>query len=121
MKRRNSEHSIQSALVQWARLSEKIYPELALLHSIPNGGFRSYKTAKEMKTEGVLAGVPDLFLPVARGEYHGLYIEMKSGKGKLSESQKKVIPKLLEQGFSVIISNDWKAAAEEIIRYLKII
>ena len=29
----------------------------------------------------MLSGVPDLFLPVPRNSYHGLYIEMKSEKG----------------------------------------
>ena len=116
--KKTSEHSIQSALIRWSRLSVKTYPELALLHSIPNGGFRSYKTAREMKAEGVLAGMPDLFLPVARKGFHGMYIEMKSRKGKLSESQKRIIPMLLEQGYNVLIANDWNVAAMEIIKYL---
>jgi len=33
---------------------------------------------ERFKREGVLAGVSDIFVPVARGEFHGLYIEMKS-------------------------------------------
>ena len=35
----------------------------------------------------MLSGVPDLFLPVPRNNFHGLYIEMKNEKGRVSVSQ----------------------------------
>jgi len=49
---------------------------------------------------GMVTGAPDLFMPVARGEYHGLFIEMKrkavkgKPKGVVSERQKQVIEHL---------------------------
>mgnify|MGYP004433785991 CR=1 FL=1 len=40
---------------------------------------RDARTAANLKRQGVKAGVPDLHLPVARGGYNGLYIELKVG------------------------------------------
>jgi len=58
-----------------------------LLFAIPNGSQRDVITGKRLKDEGVVAGVADLFLSVARNGYHGLYIEMKTDKGRQSPSQ----------------------------------
>jgi len=84
-----SESNEQIALFQWVSYQLKRYPELELLYHIPNGGHRYATTAKRLKAEGVKAGVPDLCLPVARGGYYGLYIEMKAGKNKPTDYQGK--------------------------------
>lgn len=86
--RRQSEDIEQETVIKWARLSSGAWPELALLHHIPNGGSRNTKEAVKLKRMGVLAGVADLHLPVAGAGYNGLYIEMKFEGGKLSQSQK---------------------------------
>lgn len=71
------EHQLQAELVAWAALEQNRHPELALLHAIPNGGKRTIRVAAKMRAEGQKAGVPDLFLPVARSGLHGLYLETK--------------------------------------------
>lgn len=58
----------QISLFRWANYSRGRYPELALLHHIPNGGTRSKSEAGRFRAEGVKAGVPDICLPVARGD-----------------------------------------------------
>ena len=82
-----SEHDEQVALFQWAKLNEDRYPELAMLYANPLGGKRPRRTAARMKAEGAKAGVPDITLPVARCGFHGMYIEMKFGKGRLTSAQ----------------------------------
>ena len=72
-----TEHDEQVALLKFCNLNQVKYPELALLYAIPNGGNRNIVTATKLKAEGVKAGVPDLCLPVPRGGYHGMYLEMK--------------------------------------------
>lgn len=70
----------QEALFRWAAFVRGRFPEIDLLYHIPNGGSRNRLEAANLKRQGVKSGVPDLCLPVARGKYHGLYIEMKYGK-----------------------------------------
>src|SRR5579884_3639771 len=83
-----SEEEEQIALLQRCRYAEPRCPELGLLFAVPNGGFRFQRTAARMKAAGVKPGVPDLFLLVARGCFHGLFIEMKRRQGgRLSEEQ----------------------------------
>ena len=98
MGRNNEEHREQAALITRVRLSVRRYPVLALLFSVPNGGYRNAVTAKILQAEGVRAGVPDLILPVPRSPYCGLAIEMKSARGRLSDSQKWWRDHLVEVG-----------------------
>ena len=64
-------------------------------------------------------GIPDLFLPVARHGYHGLFIEMKRRKnGKLSEEQEKMLGNLREQGFCAWVCKGADSAIEVITGYL---
>ena len=109
----------QIALFQWAEYNQAKYPELELLYSIPNGGKRNLLEAVRLKKEGVRAGVPDTFLSVAKGNFHGLYIELKSDKGKLSLKQKNYIEKLREQSYKVAVCYGWEQARDTILRYLK--
>lgn len=90
-----SEHDIQSTCVNWFRYQ---YPK-HLIYAIPNGGQRNAIVAAKLKKEGVLAGVPDLHIPVARKGFHGLYIEMKAGKNKPSDNQLTIMGKLRNEGY----------------------
>ena len=110
----------QATLMSWARMQRWRWPgELDLLFHIPNGGARSKSEAARFKAEGVKAGVPDLFLPVPRGEYHGLFIELKrQAGGRLSDEQKEWIPALQAQGYRVEVCKGWEAAVKVIEDYL---
>lgn len=114
-----SESVEQINLFRWATLQECKFPELILLHHIPNGGKRNITTAKRLKMEGVKAGVPDIFLPVSRGQYHGLYIELKAGNNKTTENQDVWISRLQKQGYQVNVCYGWEEAAKTIESYLK--
>ncbi len=116
---RDRESQEQQALIRWAEMQKATYPELELLHHIPNGGYRNIATAKRLKREGVKAGVPDLCLPAPKGKWHGLYIEMKAERGKVSGNQKWWIEKLQQQGYYVTVCYGWEEAKETILRYLK--
>lgn len=94
-------------------------PELELLYHIPNGGKRDITTAKRLKAEGVKAGVPDICLPVARGKYHGLYVELKAGKNKTTENQDRWLTALHNNGYCTSVCYGWEDAAKVISNYLK--
>ena len=108
----------QRALIEWAALMEKRYPALRWLFHIPNGEKRDRITAAKLKAMGVKAGVPDLCLPVPVGRYHGLYIELKIGKGRPSDRQREWIAHLCEAGYAVNICYGFKEAAKVILDYL---
>ena len=99
MKNNDHEHEEQKKVMVWARANTPRFRELVLLHAIPNGGYRTMQVAVKLKAEGVKKGVSDLMLPVARGDYHGLYIEMKAGNGRASEEQKHFIESVRTQGY----------------------
>lgn len=115
-----TEHDHQRALIAWAKHMATAEPSLAFLShlfAIPNGGGRNAATAGRLKAEGVLAGVPDLFLPVARGGYHGLWIEMKKEGGRASKSQEDFFAFLRGQKYYVAVCLGCEAAKDEIIKY----
>ena len=85
----------QTQLFAWANFARGKYPELTLMYHVPNGGKRSKAEAVRFKAQGVKAGVPDICLPVPRGKYHGLYIELKRVKGgRVSAAQEEYISAL---------------------------
>ena len=114
-----SEHDEQVALFRWARLAEGRYPELALLHAIPNGGARHIAVARKLKAEGVKSGVPDICLPVARGGYHGLYVELKHGSNKPTPEQQAWLERLTAEGYCAEVAWEFEGARELIEAYLR--
>lgn len=110
------EHNIQKVLVAWFR---QTYPSMSnLFFAIPNGGARDLVTAKRLKEEGVLAGVPDLFLAVPRHGYPGLWLELKTEAGVLSSVQKKIQGELSQQGYAVATAKGYHSAKSVLIGYL---
>lgn len=120
VKSKTTEAQEQKALIQWAKWQEKRYPELKLLYHCPNGGTRNKMEAANLKRQGVKAGVPDLFLPVPKNSKHGLFIEMKVGRNKCTDNQKKWIRNLLEQGYEVKVCYSCEEAIQIIKKYLGI-
>jgi hypothetical protein len=120
VKPKTTEADEQKALMQWAKWQEGRYSELKLLYHCPNGGTRNKLEAANLKRQGVKAGVPDLFLPVPRGNSHGLFLEMKVGRNKCTDNQKKWIRNLLEQGYEVKVCYSCEEAIQVIKKYLNI-
>ena len=58
--------------------------------------------------QGMLKGVPDLFLPVPRGNYAGLYIEMKHGDNKPTPEQARFLQESVDCGYQAAVC--WSAA-----------
>jgi hypothetical protein len=129
--RKNEEHKIQAAVITWRDYLPDGHPA-KLLYAIPNGGERPLTEvrdkhgnvkkiplqAKRLKEEGVLAGIPDMHLPVARGGYLSLYPETKTPTGVLSKAQKEIFPLLEAQGNLVRVFRTAQAGIELILWYL---
>lgn len=118
---KRSEETEQMTLIDWCNINICKYPELKLIYHIPNGGKRNKLEAARLKRGGVKKGVPDLCLPVSKGTYHGLYIEMKFGNGRTSKEQKEWILNLNHQGYKAVVCNGFEEAKDTIINYMSIV
>jgi len=117
---RFAESNHQQALFRWAKRSVKKYPELELLYSIPNGANVNDKNRLRLWLEGLKKGIPDVHLPIARGPFNSLYIELKSKKGILSDHQNSVIKLLEKAGSCCIVSRDITTSITAIESYLRL-
>lgn len=110
----------QTTVFKWSRQPSirSKWPELALLHHIKNETTEGATQVAIDRAMGVKKGVPDLCLPVARGRYHGLYIEMKNEVGKASPEQEWWGAQLLSQGFMWEVCHGWKHAVRVLEWYL---
>ena len=113
-----TEHQHQVSLFQWANLAKRKYPELELMFAIPNGGLRNEVVAAKLRQEGLKPGVPDIFLPAARDGYHGLSIELKNERGRMSKNQQKWLPKINAAGYLAVVCYGWDEARIRIEDYL---
>ncbi|MEC6833033.1 hypothetical protein VXS06_14795 [Photobacterium toruni] len=112
------EHYIQ---VRIFYLLERDHPDFYYhAYSVPNGGLRAKRTAAELLHEGVKDGVPDMQISVPRGGYHGMYLEVKTDKGKPSSHQVERVSKLCEQGYYAVICKGFDACWSAINRYMNL-
>lgn len=110
-----SEHEEQTAFVDYLR---KCWPALKFFQ-VPNGARVRPAVANRLKAEGMSAGVPDLVFPIPRGNYHGLYIEMKRQKGgEVSVDQEIWIHYLKGQGYMAIVCEGCSIAMKVLDDYM---
>ena len=114
---KRSETTEQITLFQWARNTESILPELALLYHVPNEGKRT--NGAVLRAAGLKSGVPDICLPVPSNGFHGLYIELKFGANKATEKQEDFMDRLRQQGYKVAVCYGAEEARAEILGYLQ--
>ena len=101
-----TEHEEQRELVRWFR---QTYSG-TLIFAIPNGGARNLATASRLKAEGVVKGVPDLFVPAWE-----LWIEMKRVKGGVvSVEQDEMHLYLRSVGYQVMVAKGFEDAKQQI-------
>lgn len=95
-----AESEIQKQIFRAVAYAKNVNPKLGRLFHIPNGEKRNIQTAMKLKAMGVMPGVPDLFLPVPNeAGRHGLWIEVKAGKNRLTENQKLFVSRTLDDGY----------------------
>jgi hypothetical protein len=94
-----SEHEEAVCMMDWRGRMLGRLPELALLYHIPNEGSGSKYQGVKRKQEGLLKGMLDYCLPVARPGCHGLYIELKRLGETWGEGQAEMASALRMQGY----------------------
>lgn len=117
----------QEKVFSWVNSNKKKYPELALCHASLNGVKLSPGAAVKAKKQGMVAGVPDILLPIKEPNdmtltpYSGLFIEMKRQKKSIISSEQKIFMAALEnQGYKCQVCYGADEAIQTIKDYLGI-
>ena len=106
----------QARLVAALRRRWSVIENLAqrpVVFHVANGGSRDAREASNLKIQGVLAGIPDLFIMMPMGEV--IIIEMKAKDGKVSDSQINLQKHFKALGHEVIVAH----SAEEALAALR--
>lgn len=115
MKRKQPERAERLAFMQWVELHPYISRYLI---AIEGGGSRHYLEAINIKKCGLRAGTPDYFFMFPIGEYHGLWIEFKAGKNKLTVAQQQFFETAQNIGYKCVVVWEWRKAVDVINKYL---
>lgn len=115
-----SETTEQIGVIQWAERQQGEYPCLKWLHHCPNEGKRTQAAGATLKQMGIKSGVSDLFLPCPKGQYHGLYIELKYGDGKLTKEQKEFLTDMAAAGYYTCTCYTGQDATSVILEYINL-
>lgn len=83
-----------------------------IIFAVPNGGSRDAREASNLKTQGVLAGIPDLGIMWPGGKL--IWIEMKAEDGRVSVSQAGLHPHIKSLGFTMIVAYSAEEALAEL-------
>lgn len=125
MRKTATERQEGRALWEWASLHPICRD---YLFHIPNGGSRNKIEAHNLKLEGVRAGVSDYFLAYPKEIYmdgifrtrsSGLWIELKTTKGKPTKLQKEWLERMSRAGYCGYVAYGWEDAKQCIQEYLQ--
>lgn len=117
---KKTELTEQQAVVEWCEWMSAQCPELKTIYHITNEGKRSKSGGAALVAAGLKKGVPDLCLPVSRGRYNALYIEMKKSRKEHCTKEQTAFQALLaEQGNLCAVAYGADEAIWLIEQYLK--
>lgn len=110
-----SEDRVCNSIMRAVNKLSLIYPELRWFYHIDNEGRRKpWVSARK----GIKAGVSDYMLPVSRGKYHGLFMEIKAPGKKPTEKQMEFLRFVEKQGYRAVWHDNCQDAIDTITRYL---
>jgi hypothetical protein len=123
---KNPESQLQIALFEWAKLcriphADDVMPNSKLsdyMYAYPLGVKLPVATAARLKRHGAKAGVTDIILPLGRGGYFGLYMELKIKPNKLTTLQIEWIEKMRRANYDTFEAYSFEQAVEKIKFYL---
>ena len=113
------EMRIQSACVAWFWNTYPQYRELYFC--VPNENARvdsNAITGAMRRASGVIKGVSDTILFLARGGYHALCVEFKTEVGRQSDAQKAWQFKVEQQGYRYVVVRSLEEFKKLIEEYL---
>ena len=118
-KRGSPEGRIQSSCVAWFWNTYPQYRELYFC--VPNENAREDSNASTgaiRRSMGVVKGVSDTILFLARDKYHALCVEFKTDTGRQSDAQRLWQSKVEQQGFRYEVVRSLEEFKKLIVEYL---
>jgi hypothetical protein len=109
------EQIIQCQLMDWVRSKPEIEP---YIFHVANERQTSPQHGRLLKRMGVRAGVSDVFVGIPKGEWHGMWLELKAPNGKLSKHQERFMQDMASQGYYCVWVIGFEAARQAILKYL---
>ena len=113
---RHREDNMQIACVSW--FMHQYHSYAFLLHHSPNGGARSESEGARFKEMGVRKGFPDLILLIPNRHHPYLCLELKTDKGRQSESQRYYQQLVTEAGGLYVVIRSKEEFASTVKAYL---
>jgi len=111
----NEEYHIQIAVIRWMQMQ---YPHI-LFTIAPSGMKLPIGVATKLKRMGYSKGTPDIMIFEPRGEYHGLFIELKTKTGRITPAQLAWIEMLTVRDYYATVCRSFDEAKDTIKKYLK--
>ena len=108
---------MQMQLFDWIRSRPDIEP---YAFHIGNERKCTPQQGSILKRSGVKAGVWDNFIAIPRNNYHGLFVELKAGKNKLSDKQITFGDAVGMQMYKCVVAWSYEDARRAIEDYLAI-
>jgi len=106
-------------IVNWFH---ETFPEFADdFHHFANERRCSQHEGRTLKRMGVKRGVPDYFLALSCGGYHGMWMEVKVGKGKLLKEQIDFLDRKTKRGYMCMAVWGEEAAKAFILSYMDLL
>jgi hypothetical protein len=113
---KHEEDNLLIAIVAYVRAQ---YPKVLFTH-IANERKTSVIQGARLKRKGVKAGIPDLLIFRAKGDWAvGLAVELKIKPNKPTASQQQVLDQLAAEGWQTRVCYTFDEAQNEIDNYLK--
>jgi len=101
--RKALEAEVQKAFFQWVALQAKQDWRYLNIMATPNQGGFDPRWGKIRLAEGMSPGFPDISVLVPKEPYHGLFIELKTARGRVRDTQQEWIDRLVAMQYKAII------------------
>jgi hypothetical protein len=113
------EEQSQAAFFQWWEIWAPLHKlPVQLLFAVPNGGHRHPAVAAKLKAQGVRRGVPDVFLDIPAGGWHGLRLEFKRKGKSTSPEQQTMLAELRRRNYNALVVWSTEEAMRAVMAYL---
>ncbi len=111
-----AEQKLQTAIVKYIRLA---YPNTLFTATMGGVKLNSWSQRNALKATGYLKGVADLLIFESKESYKGLFIEVKTDKGKMTKEQKEFQTNAIARGYLCICCKGFDETKNIIDDYLK--